>query len=236
MIIVQFDAKYHHWAHLLIRSLQLHEPTERILVDGVNLADGQVAELHSAHDKIHVLNDTTTWAEVTPKIMVSRKPFVFLNAMDRFPNESRYALLDADFLVRRELSQLWAKVDHQPTALFRTNGMWQGRYYQHLETPSGIVLIRPDGRQLIEAWGEFAKLTEPIGKVQPQGWHWDQATLIKALRQTKIGFCTIPMHIYADERLTEMAVIWSAHIGDGKERYFELFLREHERLVRAAEA
>ena len=156
MIILQFDDKYHPWGLLMVRSLAFHEPDKRVLLDTVNLNPAQVSELEQAHPHAIVENDTTTWETTSPEQMVNRKPFVMQKAMDAYPDEPWYGLFDADFLARRSLSDLWSKLDERPATLFSTNGKWRGRVYRHLITPSGIVLVRPDGRAVDRQLGEMA--------------------------------------------------------------------------------
>ena len=52
MIVLQFDGGYAHWGLLMLRSLALHEPGHRVLVDGVNLGPKQWAEVAKAHPRV----------------------------------------------------------------------------------------------------------------------------------------------------------------------------------------
>ena len=88
MIILQFDDPYFHWGVLMVRSLALHEPDQRVLLDTVNLSPAQVRELRQAPPRAIVENDTTTWETTSPTQMVSRKPFVMQRAMTAYPGES----------------------------------------------------------------------------------------------------------------------------------------------------
>ena len=233
MIILQFDDKFHHWGLLMVRSLALHEPDKRVLLDTVNLSPEQVAALVQAHPRVIVENDTTSWAETTPSLMVNRKPFVMQNAMDAYPDEPWFGLFDADFLVRRPMPDLWARLDRRPAALFRTNGRWRGHVYRHLITPSGIVLVRPDGRALIDNWAKWQAHDEPIGRIKPRQWYWDQLTLLEAREETPLRYAFIPMRAFADIHLMPETAIWSAHVAR-KQSYYPLFLKEYERQRDAA--
>ena len=229
MIILQFDAPYHHWGLLLVRSLALHEPAVRVLIDGVNLSHAQVDALQEAHPRIAVENDTTTYEETTPALMICRKPFVMQRAFYAFPDEPWYALLDADLLVRQPLDPLWARLDRHEAALFTTNGMWKGRYYRQLVTPAGIVLVRRDGRALVDSWVRWTRSREPLGGIRPGQWYWDQVTLLEAKTETPLRYGHIPMYNFADVRLRDDAAIWSAHVDDEKPAYYERFSQEYER-------
>jgi len=228
MIILQYDDKYHHWGLLMVRSLALHEPDKRVLLDTVNLSPAQVSELGQAHPRVIVENDTTSGQKTSPEQMVNRKPFVMQKAMDAYPDEPWYGLFDADFLVRRSLPDLWSKLDDHPAALIMTSGKWRGRYYRRLVTPSGIVLVRPDGRLLIDNWAKWHAYDKPLGEIEPRQWYWDQLTLLQARNVTSLRYATISMGVFANSQLSPRAAIWSANVRY-KKRYYERFQKEYKR-------
>src|SRR4051812_14547791 len=167
MVIVQFDRRYHRWALLLLRSLELHERGLRILCDTVGLDREEVRELEQAHPRVTCRNAPAT-GEVTPAVMANRKPFVLRDAIDRFAAEPWFCLLDADMLVRRPLGDLWDLVGRVHAALLFTDGMWDGRFYARLVTPSGVVLVRREGRELIDRWARWYDHDEPVDGVRPR--------------------------------------------------------------------
>lgn len=217
----------------MVRSLALHEPDKRVLLDTVNLSPAQVSELGQAHPRVIVENDTTSWQKTSPEQMVNRKPFVMQKAMDAYPDEPSYGLFDADFLVRRSLDGLWSTLRRHQASLFWTNGRWRGRYYRHLVIPSGLVLVRPDGRALIDNWAKWYAYDEPLDGIEPRQWYWDQLTLLKAREETPLRYAVVSMYRFADCRLSSSAAIWSANAGAGaKRRFYNQFLREYERQCR----
>ncbi|HEX4966650.1 MAG TPA: hypothetical protein VF173_37920 [Thermoanaerobaculia bacterium] len=234
MIVLQFDDRYHHWGELMLRSLALHEPGERVLADVVNLRPEQVEEISRAHPKVIVRTETAV--ETTPELMINRKCFILQRVMNEHPREPWYCLFDADFLVRRPLRPLWALMHRFPVALILTNGMWQGRVYQHLITPSGIVMVRPDGRELIESWVRWQSSEEAIAGIQPGAWYWDQVTLLRARDEACLDYAVIPMQDFADCELRADSAIWSANVDRReKDLYFRWFSEEHERQIRRRE-
>ena len=231
MIIFQFDDVYYRWGLLVLKSLQLHEPEIQVLCDTVNLTEGQVTELHGAHARLIVTNDTAS--ETSPAQMAARKPFVMQRVMDRYPNQPWYGLFDADFLVRKPLDDLWALLATHPAALFMTNGMWAGKYYKRLITPSGLVLVRPDGRKLVDCWAKWCSHDEPLESIKPGAWFWDQIALAEAWEEAGVPCSMIPMNIYGDNQLWQSSSIWSAHVPQ-KDQYYESFSTEYLRQCQEA--
>lgn len=229
MIIFQFDNAYYDWGLLVLQSLQLHEPDTQVLCDTVNLSDHQIAELQQAHARLIVTNDTTTWSETSPAQMAARKPFVMQRAMQQFPEQPWFGLLDTDFLVRKPLKRLWALLENHAAALFMTDGMWEGKFYRRLLTPSGIVLVRRDARRLIDCWAKWYYHDQPLESIKPQAWFWDQITLTEARTEVGGRYAPIPMDLYGDCSLRSEAAIWSAHVGALKDWYYYLFRREYLR-------
>src|SRR5262245_44971476 len=167
MIILQFDHNYYRWGNLMLRSLALHEPNQRLLADTVNLLPEQVAELRQMYPGLIVQNDITG-TNPTAVQMANRKALVLQKALDAYPDEPWYGLFDADFLVRRPLTSLWSLLDEHQAALLLTNGLWDGQVYPRLITLSGMVLVRTDGRLLIDNWAKWYWYDRPIDTIQPR--------------------------------------------------------------------
>jgi len=216
----------------MLRSLALHEPAHKVLADTVNLSPEQQAELQHVYPHILVKNTALPEDRVTKEWMANRKAFVMQDAMTTYPDEPWYGILDADFLIRRSLGALWSLLDDYPTALMFTNGMWKGRFYLRLVTPSGIVLVRPDGRALIDNWAKWYFYERPMDAIPPRGWFWDQLTLLQAWCEARLAYAIIPIHIFADSSLSANAAVWSANVKD-KQHYYTLFRQEYERQQQA---
>jgi hypothetical protein len=227
MIVLQFDAAYFHWGLLMVRSLALHEPRKKVLANTVNLNNTQQARLAKAHPQIQVISETIASAGSLREEMARRKTIVLQRAMDSFPEEPWFGMFDADMLVRRPLPDLWSKLNGHQAALIRTNGMWAGRFYPHLLIPSGIVLVRRDGRALVENWVKWSRHVEPLFSRRPGEWFWDQCTLVKAWKETSLCCANISMQDFASATLARTAAIWSAHVPE-KENLHHYFLVEHE--------
>lgn len=226
MIIFQFDNVYLRWGLLALKSLQLHEPDQQVLCDTVNLTRLQIDELHQAHQRLIVVNHAVT--ETSPGQMAARKPYVMQRVMDSYPDQPWYGLFDADFLIRKPLSELWGLLDSHPAALYMTNGMWDGKYYKKLITPSGLVLVRPQARKLVDCWARWCSHDQPLESIEPGAWFWDQIALAEAWEEAGVPCAVIPMNIYADNELWKSTSIWSAHVPQ-KEKYYELFSLEYRR-------
>jgi hypothetical protein len=235
VIIIQFDNAYHHWAVLVLQSLNLHEPRTLVLCNTVNLSQLQLTELERVHGNVQTTNGIST-RSTTPEQMAARKPFVMQHAMEHYPGQPWYALFDADLLVRRPLDSLWSLLNNHPAALFITDGFEHGKYYRQLVTPSAIVMARPDARRLIDCWAKWSHYDQPLGSIGPMEWFWDQVTLAEAWSEAGVPSATISLDVYGDDQLREDAAIWSANVGERKTRYYELFRDEYQRQLRASSA
>jgi hypothetical protein len=224
MIVLQFDSGYHHWATLLLRSLALFERDHHVLCDTIGLDQEQLRELERAYPRTLCLSSPRP-ADMKRADMASRKPFVLRAAMDRYPDEPWFCLLDADMLVRRRLDDLWRLLDDAPAALIFTDGIWEGRFYARLVTVASVVLVRRGGRELVDCWARLYDHDTPVDEVSPREWMWDQVTLFLAWCQSSLRIATIPISQFANVQLDPEAAIWAANVPD-KERYFQLFQAE----------
>jgi hypothetical protein len=227
MIVLQFDSAYYHWGLLMVRSLALHEPRQQVLADTVNLSGQQQAELKRAHPNILVTNEAIAGNASLRQEMARRKTMVLQRALDTFPDEPWFAMFDADMLVRRALPDLWSLLDDHQAALLMTNGVWEGRVYPHLFTPSGVVLVRRDGRELVDTWMKWDCHKGALHGHRPGEWFWDQCTLLQAKEDSRVKCAAIPFYRFFCNHRPNTAPIWSAH-GGGKERNYRYFLVEHE--------
>jgi hypothetical protein len=227
MIVLQFDAAYYEWGLLMVRSLALHEPRKKVLADTVNLSGQQRATLKQAHPRILVTSETLAVAGSLREEMARRKTMVLQRAMDTFPDEPWFGMFDADMLVRRPLPDLWSLLDDHQAALFMTDGVWQGRVYHDGFTPSGIVLVRRDGRELVDNWAKWDRYPSPLHAHRPGEWYWDQCTLLQARDESRVNCAVIPLHRFSCNRCLGDAAIWSGH-GEGKDRNYRYFLVEQE--------
>ncbi len=227
MIVLQFDGAYYHWGLLMVRSLALHESGQRVLADTINLSGLQLAELQRAHPRILVTSETIHGHGSLRAEMVRRKTAVLQKTIERFPEEPWFGLFDADMLVRRALPDLWSLLEGHQAALFMTNGVWEGRVEPHLFTPSGIVLVRRDGRALVDSWAHWNSQPAALHGRRPGEWFWDQCTLLEAIESSPVSCAAIPFQRFCCNRYSSDAAIWSAH-GGWKERSYQQFLVEHE--------
>ena len=228
MIVLQFDSVYYHWGLLMVRSLALHEPRRQVLADTVNLSGEQQAQLKRAHPQILVTSEAIARNGSLRAEMARRKTMVLQRAFDTFPNEPWFGLFDADMLVRRTLTDLWSLLVGHQAALLMTNGVWEGRVYPHLFTPSGIVLVRREGRELVDSWAKWDSHPVGLHGHRPGEWFWDQCTLLQAREDSRVKCAVIPFHRFCSNQCSANAAIWSAH-GGWKERSYRGFLIEHER-------
>ena len=227
MIVLNFDRRYQRWAILLLRSLDLHERGHRVLCDTVGLDRADLEGLQQAYPGV-ICRNAPAFGEVTPAGMANRKAFVLRDAIDRYVDEPWFCLFDADMLVRARLDNLWRLIDDAPAALILTNGFWGGRFYPRLVTVSSIVLVRREGRDVIDRWAHWNGHDGPVDAIQPGGWFWDQVTLFLTWTEKGQGIVPISLSMFANDRLDSDAAVWAANVED-KEGYFLRFQAEHAR-------
>jgi hypothetical protein len=232
VIVLQFDSAYHRWATLLLRSLALFEPEQHVLCDTVGLDQNQLDALGAACPRTTFLSSPKP-AAMTRADMANRKPAVLQSAMDRYPDEPWFCLLDADMLVRQRLDDLWSLVDEVPAALVFTDGTWEGRFYARLVTVASVVLVRHDGRDLVDRWARWYHHDRAVDQVAPREWFWDQVTLFLAWCESPLQVATISMSHFANVQLDRRAAIWAANVPD-KEGYYQRFRAECDRQREAA--
>jgi hypothetical protein len=148
--------------------------------------------------------------------------------MDEYPEEPWFCLLDADMLVRRPLDDLWRLLEDASAALIFTDGLWNGRFHARLVTVASVVLVRSDGRDLVDRWVRLYDHEAAVDEISPRQWFWDQATLFLAWCECSLRIATIPIWEFADAELNPRAAIWAANVPD-KETYFRHFQAEYSR-------
>ena len=199
-----------------------------MLADTVNLSGQQQAELKRTHPQILVTSEAIARNGSLRAEMARRKTMVLQRALDTFPDEPWFGLFDADMLVRRTLTDLWSLLVGHQAALLMTNGVWEGRVYPHLFTPSGIVLVRREGRELVDSWAKWDS--------HPGRAPWASAGRMvlgpmhpaSGQEDSRVKCAVIPFHRFCSNQCSANAAIWSAH-GGWKERSYRGFLIEHER-------
>ena len=212
---------------MLLRSLAVFERDQRVLCDTVGLDESQLQELERSHPGTICLNSPKP-AEMTRADMANRKPFVLRNAMDRFTDERFFCLIDADMLVRRRLDDLWRLVEDASAALMFTDGMWEGQFYARLVTLASVVLVRRDGRDLVDRWAHLYHHGSPVDQVVPREWFWDQVTLFLAWCESPLPIANIPIAVFADVQLDARC----RHLGgqrSGQGALFHYFQAESRR-------
>lgn len=110
-----------------------------------------------------------------------------------------------------------------------TDGKWRGQVYRHLLTPSGIVLVRRDGRPLIDNWARWHHHDKSLGSKEPGTWGWSELTLLEARDETRLCCAVISLREFGSSRLAPDAAIWSAHDPRRKKEFFTSFRKEYER-------
>ncbi|VAX25478.1 hypothetical protein MNBD_IGNAVI01-458 [hydrothermal vent metagenome] len=213
MIILQFDRGYLKWGKLFLHSLAKNSPGETVFINSVNLFNFQINNLKRIYSPLIVENHKIKMRKKERgNIMISRKPYVLKEVIKRF-GEEKYLMLDADMIVRKPLDKLFAKLDSNDGAFYMHEGIWNGKVYDHLKVPSGIILIKPSALPIIDKWIEVMEREEEISGIKKGKWFWDQITLWRAIEETpNMKLDTVGKTYLRSDFSDKDAAIWSANV------------------------
>lgn len=226
MFVLYFDEKYFEWAPVLIESIIISEPEEKICVYGIELAGSQVEKLLS-YSCVSCVSSTLQETAFTYRKkhadrqaarIIQRIASFFLESFYRFPEEKLYMILDVDSLVVNPLTEIKQEMLDYDIGI--SLGGEQVR--------TGFVLVNPTGtsRKLVEDWNNL--LMEG-----PCHWSKGQITLFQLYQERKNEVRFLEFNgSYRDPLSKNESHIWSAYktrFGSKIER-FELYKKKLEKL------
>lgn len=233
MIILYFDDRYFKWAPPLIESIAINEPTEKIMVFGLNLLPSQkkkilsfsnvksLVEMKEASFKAEEGNFSKKNRDEIASLLVGKKAWYIKRAFKIFPKESLYILLDVDMLLLRPLMSLKKQMKNYDMA---------GASNIEIEKiAGGFLAFRPTKiiRRLMREWDEF--LTSGT-----YYWDKDQPSLTRLYRKYKklIRLLVVPREQYLDARSRKNSILWSAHksVYGLKERRYMAYLKKLQKM------
>jgi len=234
LTVIQFNDVFYKWGLLFSQSFYFTNPNEHLYMDTVNLNDNQVKELTSISPNITVNSSNIEFEKSVhvPTFMANRKVRIFLDVLSKVEAD-KYILIDADMLFRKSIDKLYGKLDDSDAAVIFRDGVWEGRIYEHLKVASGIVAITKKGIPFIKEWDRIMYNNIGIYGYRPWAWYWDQITLLEATRKiNNIKYAPIEPWLYINREFGEDAIIWSANL-EPKDRMYEMFGKELERIKHA---
>lgn len=226
MIILYFNDKFFKWAPLLIESIAINEPVEKIAVFGLNLLSSQKKVILSfSNVKSFVemkMEDSTIRKRKHHKrkngersLLIGKKAWYLRKIFKIFPNEDLYVLIDIDMLLLKPLTGFKKQMGNRDMAGSFARRMLT-KETEKIKIAGGFLAFRPTKtiKKLLKEWG----------KVLANDWRKNQTSMAKLYRkyEKQIRFLDIDRKIYMDPLSKESSVLWSAHKashGSKKERY-----------------
>ena len=206
MFILFFDDRYFKWVPLLIESITINEPKERICAYGIGLARSQIRELCSypCVDYIpSVIRETGAILSKLPKRdekavrIVQRTASFFLESFYRFPKEKLYMLLDVDSLVANPLTKVKRKMADYDI----------GMSFGNRRAKAGFIVVNPT-----EASIGFIKDWNFLLMEGPCHWHKNQDTLFQLYQEYKNEMKFLKFSVsYRDPSSKNRSHIWAAY-------------------------
>lgn len=224
MIITQLDSAYAPWLDLFLESLSLTNPGLPAYVELVNFHPELARYFRSKYGLV----DFVPIALDAPSrhAMAHRKPHAALAGWQRHPNQPAYIVCDVDLLFRRSLDTLLAGLRERDAGVVFRDGLWEGRYYDHLRVACGLVGFRDD--RLIREWLRTLAAPSCLG-YEPTSWFYDQITLLAATNELRLDYLHLDHQTFLNREFAPEACIWSAHM-EPKELMFLRFGDELRRL------
>lgn len=215
MFVLYFDSAYFRWAPILLKSILLREPQERVYIFGINLEQWQVSCLLQSSNVVHVEEVRIEQPEEVMSFhIIERKAQFLLQVFALFPGESVF-MMDVDMLLNRPLAHLKSLLPQYDWAAVRP-----------LETKiaGGFYALRPTElcKSLLQEWDEFLMDGEfYFNKDQPS-----LARLIAAY-SGRLRFLTLPRS-YLDHLSQVDSYVWSAHKTEfgSKDERFQYYARK----------
>ena len=208
MFILYFDNRYFKWAPVLIDSIKIFEPAERICIYGINLTEAQIEILklygvyYFEYD-ISILPVTSyrKYRKFTDDIrffITHSQAYFLLSSFEKFPEESLFIIMDVDCLLIRPLRELKKEMDqHDLAGIILNEAMIAG----------GFKAVNPTdiSRRMIKEWNDF--LLDGHYYVNK-----DQFSFMGFYKKYRddIRFLKLD-HQYIDPQSNEDSYIWSAH-------------------------
>lgn len=212
MIILYFNDKYFMWAQPLIQSIAINEPSEKIVIFGLNLRSKQKAKLvrfRNVKQVVEIDNDLSRCPRKNGEaaLLVGKKAWYLKKAIELFPKEKLFILMDVDVLLIKPLTRLKKQLKgHDMAGSFGQKEGTDG--IMKVKIAGGFTAFKPTEiiKELLEEWNEL--LT-----TGPYYWNKDQPSLaLLFLKHAKsIRFLDIDRLEYMDATLKKSSFLWSAH-------------------------
>ena len=228
MIVLYFDSSYFKWGELLISSIRLFEPEERVHVYGTNLSKEQQDVLRRlgaglTHEKIKAKGKELSYQ------IIERKAQYLLNAFDNYKHECILIMLDADMVLLKPLAAI-------KNAMINGSFDMAGVYASPEKICGGFYIFRRTGN-VLDLLGNWDK------HLMDGNFFYDKdqpslAVFVRAYMFNRgLKFLPVP-RTYLDHFSREESIIWSAHKSEfgGKNQRYKLYVSKLAELTKNSQA
>lgn len=229
MFVLYFDNRYFKWAPILIGSIKIFEPAERICAYGIDLTETQVEILKSygVHYFEYNINSLPIFTyrkyrkitDATRLFITHSQACFLLSSFEKFPEENLFIIMDVDCLLVRPLDELKEEMGRHDLA---------GIILNESKIACGFKAVNPTdiSRRMIKEWNDFLLDGCYYGNK-------DQFSFMEFYKKYRddIRFLELDYR-YIDPQSKEDSYVWSAHkskFGIKAER-FEFYRKELEKM------
>jgi len=219
MFILYFDHNYYKWAHLMIESIGIHEPKERIFLWTFNLSKELYQYLESYDNVIGGVTTKILKNDMTVFQIICSRGGIVLDVMEKFPDEDHYIITDVDMIMVNPLHEFKKLMPEYDMAVVKAEmaEKFCGGFIAFRKTKSTIYFLTKFNNMCMS--GDFY-------------YNKDQPILTKLVRkfQEQMKFLFLS-RMYMDQFSREKAFLWSAHkkeISSKEQRYMEYSIKLKE--------
>ena len=230
LFVLHFDSPYMKWARIFIKTINIFEPKSKIYINGINLHKKNIYELRNFENVIEINNRKLKEEKVITDRskgggwmaqIISMRASMFLDAINKYPEEDIYITCDVDMLLLKNLDNLRIDmIDNDLGLCVFPEKTRDGRSLNRNKVMATFICARKTKAAIkyLKRWKKLCdgKFVRTI----------DQIALVKAYDEMKdnLNVYTIPK-TYLDAEFKMRSYLWSAHKSrtGGKKMKLKLF-------------
>lgn len=219
MFILYFDHKYYKWAHLMIESIAIHEPSERIFLWTFNLPKELYQHLESYDNVVGGITTKILKSDIMVFQIICSRGGIVLTAMEKFPDEDFYIITDVDMIMVNPLHEFRSLMPEYDMAVVKAerNEKICGGFIAFRKTKPAINFLKGFNSMCMSGLFYYNKDQPILTKL-----------VVKFKEQMKFLFLS---RMYMDQFSRRGAFIWSAHkteISSKEQRHMDYSIKLKE--------